>query len=346
MKLVYVGSPEAAVAPLQTLVAAGHEIVMVLSQPDRKRGRGSALVASPVKAAALELGLAVTDRPDDLLDAAAAGAQLGVVVAYGRLIKPHLLAALPFINLHFSLLPRWRGAAPVERAVLAGDTETGVCLMALEAGLDTGPVYERVIVPIDESESVAVLRDRLVDVGVEMMVRRLADGFVSLGSAIDQVGESTYAAKLDPAEFVLDFAKPADELARLVRLGFAWTTVRGKRLKVLEARPYEAAGVADSMGAVDVVGAVHGAGAGLAPGALGKINGVVVVGCGLPSRATSDSSGDELSAVAGQAQGELLNGSKGEALVLITVHPEGKGPMAAAAWANGLGRLEETMLGQ
>jgi methionyl-tRNA formyltransferase len=307
MKLVYVGSPEAAVAPLQALVEAGHEIVMVLSQPDRKRGRGSALVASPVKAAALVLGLPVTDRPDDLLDAAAAGAELGVVVAYGRLIKPHLLDAMPFINLHFSLLPRWRGAAPVERAVLAGDTETGVCLMALEAGLDTGPVYERVVVPIDETESVAVLRDRLVAVGVEMMVRRLADGFVSLGSAVDQVGESTYAAKLDPAEFVLDFTKRAEDLARLVRLGFAWTIVRGKRLKVLEVRPV----TLDSV-------------AGLAPGALGKHDGALVVGCA-----------------------EMPDSPTGfDALVLLTVQPEGKGPMAAAAWANGLGRLEETMLGQ
>ncbi len=305
MKLVYVGSPEAAVAPLVALVAAGHEIVMVLSQPDRKRGRGSALVASPVKAAATELGLAVTDRADDLLEAAAAGAELGVVVAFGRLIKPRLLDVMPFVNLHFSLLPRWRGAAPVERAVLAGDTETGVCLMALEAGLDTGPVYERVVVPIDETESVALLRDRLVEVGVEMMVRRLADGFVSLGSAVDQVGESTYAAKLDATEFVLEFAKPAYELARLVRLGFAWTTVRGKRLKVLEAR----------MLAI-------GSASGLVPGALAKVDGDVVVGCG------------------------ALSGSNAEALLLVTVQPEGKGPMAAAAWANGLGRLEETMLGQ
>ena len=317
MKLVYVGSPEAAVAPLRTLVAAGHEVLMVLSQPDRKRGRGSALVASPVKAVALELGLPVTDRADDLLDAAAAGAQLGVVVAYGRLIKPHLLDALPFINLHFSLLPRWRGAAPVERAVLAGDTETGVCLMALEAGLDTGPVYERAVVPIDDTESVAVLRDRLVEVGVEMMVRRLTDGFVSLGSPVDQVGESTYAAKLHPGEFVLDFTKPAYELARLVRLGFAWTTVRGKRLKVLDAR------VAGSDSAV-----------GLASGALGKVGGDVLVGCG--------SSNDVKTGQETESGTDL--GS--DALVLVTVQPEGKGPMAAAAWANGLGRLEETMLGQ
>ena len=123
--------------PLQALVAAGHEVVLVVSQPDKRRGRGGALLPSPVKAAAVELGLPVTERVDDLLDA---GAELGVVVAYGRLIHPHVLAVLPMINLHFSLLPRWRGAAPVERAILAGDPVTGVCVMALEEGLDTGPV--------------------------------------------------------------------------------------------------------------------------------------------------------------------------------------------------------------
>jgi methionyl-tRNA formyltransferase len=135
---VYLGSPEAAVAPLQALVGAGFDVALVVSQPDRKRGRGGALVPTPVKSAALELGLAVSDRVDDALTV---GADLGVVVAYGRLVRPHVLARLDLVNLHFSLLPRWRGAAPVERAILAGDDETGVCLMRLEEGLDTGPVY-------------------------------------------------------------------------------------------------------------------------------------------------------------------------------------------------------------
>ncbi|MEO7442120.1 MAG: methionyl-tRNA formyltransferase, partial [Acidimicrobiales bacterium] len=124
--------------PLEALLSAGHEVALVVSNPDRRRGRGSALVPSPVKAAAVSAGLAVTDRVDDVL---AVGAQLGVVVAFGRLIKPHVLDVVEMVNLHFSLLPRWRGAAPVERAILAGDAETGVCLMRLEAGLDTGPVH-------------------------------------------------------------------------------------------------------------------------------------------------------------------------------------------------------------
>ena len=123
--------------PLRALVGDGHDVRLVVTQPDRKRGRGGALVPSPVKQAAAELGLPVSHRVDDALDA---GADLGVVVAFGRLIKPHVLERLPMINVHFSLLPRWRGAAPVERAILAGDTETGVCIMALEESLDTGPV--------------------------------------------------------------------------------------------------------------------------------------------------------------------------------------------------------------
>ena len=114
-RLVYLGTPDIAVQPLRALHEAGHDIALVVSQPDRRRGRGAAVSASPVKAAALELGLPVTERIDEVIDA---GAELGVVVAYGRLIRPPVLAAVPMVNMHFSLLPRWRGAAPVERAML------------------------------------------------------------------------------------------------------------------------------------------------------------------------------------------------------------------------------------
>ena len=240
MKLVYLGSPEAAVPPLRALVDAGHEMMLVVSQPDRRRGRGSALSPSPVKAAALELGLPTTDDVAAVLDAAARGAELGVIVAYGKLIRPHLLRALPFLNIHFSLLPRWRGAAPVERALLAGDTETGVCLMGLEEGLDTGPVFRRVVTPIDPDEPVSALRDRLVTIGTEVLVDALRDGFASLGSPEPQSGNVTHAAKLEPAEFRIEWARPTTELHRLIRLGLAWTTFRGKRLKVLAASPVRA----------------------------------------------------------------------------------------------------------
>ena len=146
-----------------------------------------------------------------------------------------LLEALPlgFVNLHFSLLPRWRGAAPVERAMLAGDTETGVCLMELEAGLDTGPVYASTRVPIGERETAGELRARLVDVGTELLVDHLPD--VGASPPAPQVGEPTYADKIDPNEHHLEWTKPAAELHRVVRLGDAWTTFRGKRLKVLRA---------------------------------------------------------------------------------------------------------------
>ena len=211
-------------------MAAGHDVVMVVSQPDRKRGRGGALLPSPVKAAALELGLPVTDRVDDLIDV---GAELGVVVAYGRLIRPHVLAVLPMVNLHFSLLPRWRGAAPVERAILAGDPVTGVCVMALEEGLDTGPVYACEARPIGEDETLDEVRASLAETGTRMLVDLLASG---LPEPRPQEGEPTYAAKIDPEEHHLDWARPAIELYRVVRLGSAWTTFRDRRLRVLRAR--------------------------------------------------------------------------------------------------------------
>ncbi|MCU1451143.1 MAG: Methionyl-tRNA formyltransferase [Acidimicrobiales bacterium] len=219
-----------AVPPLRALVEDGHDIRLVVTRADKRRGRGSALVPSPVKAAATELGLPVTDQIDDVLDA---GAELGVVVAFGRIIKPHVLDALPMVNIHFSLLPRWRGAAPLERAILAGDTETGVCLMQLEEGLDTGPVYGCTRLPIDPDETAADLRARLVGAGTTLLVESLREG---LGTPAPQEGETTYADKIDPSEHHIDWHRPAVEVHRVIRLGDAWTTFRDKRLKVLRAR--------------------------------------------------------------------------------------------------------------
>jgi methionyl-tRNA formyltransferase len=235
-RLVYLGTPQLAVPPLRALVAAGHEVALVVSQPDRKRGRGGALQPSPVKAAAIELGLPVTDRVDDVLDV---GADAGVVVAFGRLIKPHVLDVLPMVNIHFSLLPRWRGAAPVERAILAGDERTGVCLMEVDESLDTGAVLARVELHIDPDEQLDELRDRLVAVGTDLLVDGLASG---LGPSEPQVGDVTYAEKIQPEELHLDWARPAAELHRVTRLGEAWTTFRGHRFKVRRARLSEAAG--------------------------------------------------------------------------------------------------------
>ncbi len=233
-RIVYLGTPEMAVAPLEALVAGGFEVVLVVTRADKRRGRGSELTPSPVKAAAMRLGLAVSHRVADAVDV---GAALGVVVAFGQLITPDVLAVLPMVNLHFSLLPRWRGAAPVERALLAGDDVTGVCLMQLEVGLDTGGIIDRTEVPIGARQTADDLRRILVDVGTTQLIDNLQRG---LGPAVAQVGEQTYAAKLDPAEFAIDWQRTATEIDRVVRLGVAWTTFRGKRLKILGAEIGEA----------------------------------------------------------------------------------------------------------
>jgi methionyl-tRNA formyltransferase len=254
-RLVYLGSPEAAVPPLRALVESGFEIVLVVSQPDRKRGRGATLTPTPVKATALDLGLPVSERVDDVTDA---GADLGVVVAYGRLVRPHVLAALDFVNLHFSLLPRWRGAAPVERAILAGDDQTGVCVMGLEEALDTGPVYACERLAVGPDETADELRARLVEAGSGLLVRTLADG---LGEAVPQSGEATYAAKVEASDLQLDWSRPAVELHRLVRIGGAWTTFRGRRLKVVEARLSEVEDGPSRPGTAEATTVVTGEGA-------------------------------------------------------------------------------------
>jgi len=228
-RLVFLGTPALAVPPLRALVAAGFDVALVVTRADKRRGRRAEPSPSPVKEAAVELGLPVVHRVEDALGA---GADLGVVVAYGALIKPPVLAELPMVNLHFSLLPRWRGAAPVERAILAGDAETGVCVMQIEEGLDTGPVFACERVPIGPTTTADELRSTLVDVGTPLLVETLRAG---LGSSTPQVGEPVYAAKIEPEDLRLDWSRPAEELARIVRVGGAWTTFRGKRLKVLEA---------------------------------------------------------------------------------------------------------------
>jgi methionyl-tRNA formyltransferase len=230
VRLAYFGTPAMAVPPLQALVAAGHEVALVVTRVDKRRGRGAELSPSPVKAAAIELGLPVSHVVDDVLGQ---GIELGVVVAFGQLIKPHVLtpfpSGVPMVNLHFSLLPRWRGAAPVERALLAGDTETGVCLMQLQEGLDTGPIYDTVRVPISPTVTADELRQALVAVGTAQLVRCLA---APLGTPVPQQGQPVYAAKIRPEELRIDWSQPAERIDRLVRLGGAWTTFRGKRVKV------------------------------------------------------------------------------------------------------------------
>jgi methionyl-tRNA formyltransferase len=237
MKLVYLGTPEMAVPPLEALVEAGHEVVLVVTRADKRRGRGSAISPSPVKAAALELGLTVTHAVDDVLAAVENdGAELGVVVAFGQIVKPHVLDVIPMVNLHFSLLPRWRGAAPVERALLAGDDVTGVCVMQLEEGLDTGGVHARREVSIGSETTAAELRESLVDVGTALLVETLSKSIeLWEGHAVPQTGDVSYAAKFGRDDFEIDWSLSPEEVHRLVRVGGAWTTFRDKRLKILKA---------------------------------------------------------------------------------------------------------------
>jgi methionyl-tRNA formyltransferase len=200
-----------------------------------------------VREAAEALGIPVLtpQKSQDVVDdVAASGAEVGVVVAFGQLLPPALLEAVPhgFVNVHFSLLPRWRGAAPVERAVLAGDRETGVCIMALEAGLDTGPVYARERTPIGSSETAGELRTRLVGLGTDLLIDTLPR--VPTLRPEPQSGEPTYADKLTVEEFELDWEQSAEDLARVVRAGNprpgAWTTDHGGRLKVWRVRALSA----------------------------------------------------------------------------------------------------------
>jgi methionyl-tRNA formyltransferase len=229
-RLVYLGTPAFAVTPLKALVDAGFHVALVVSRRDARRGRGGRTSPTPVKEAALQLGLPVTDRIDDVLEA---GAELGVVVAFGRLIKPHVLSQLPLVNLHFSLLPRWRGAAPVERAILAGDERTGVDLMVVDEGLDTGAIYDRVETDIGPDDTADELRARLTVAGTRLLLDNLRRG---LPEPRPQEGEPTYADKIDPAELQIDWSRPAVEIHRVVRIGGAWTTFRGRRLKIWRTR--------------------------------------------------------------------------------------------------------------
>lgn len=229
-RIVYMGTPHMAVPPLVALHEAGFDIALVVSAPDKRRGRGSELSPTPVKAKALELGLPVTESINDALTV---DADLAVVVAFGQLIKPDVLEQLAMVNLHFSLLPRWRGAAPVERALLEGDDVTGVGVMQLAVGLDTGGIYAEVEVPIGPDQTADELRIELINTGSRLLVDSIRAG---LTDPREQTGETTYAKKIFTADLQLDFDRTAIELHRIVRVGNAWTTFRGKRLKVWQTR--------------------------------------------------------------------------------------------------------------
>ncbi len=229
-RIAYIGTPEIAVPPLSQILEAGYEVPLVITGEDKKRGRGSSISPSPVKQEAERLGLNVSSDIDDL---ESIDADLGVVVAFGKLIPKRLLDHLQMINIHFSLLPRWRGAAPLERAILAGDTKTGVCIMELEETLDTGGVYHSSEVPIGSNETLGDLQKKCVSVGVELLLRSLEGG---LGVPVVQEGEVTYAHKITNAELEISWERSTEEILRLIRIGRAWTTVLGRRLRVHSAK--------------------------------------------------------------------------------------------------------------
>jgi len=252
MRVVFMGTPEFSVPVLDAL-ASRHEVVCVYCQPPRPAGRGKKDRPSPVQARAEALGLPVR-HPASLKGSAeqaafaALGADVAVVVAYG-LILPKAVLDTPrhgCLNIHASLLPRWRGAAPIHRAIMAGDTETGVCIMQMDEGLDTGPVLLRRTVAIGAGETTADLHDRLSALGSGAIVEAL-ERLADLPPVPQPADGVTYAAKIDKAEARVDWTRPAPEVDRLIRglspFPGAWTEVAGERIKLLRSR------VADGRGA-------------------------------------------------------------------------------------------------
>ncbi|MEI4471428.1 methionyl-tRNA formyltransferase [Frigidibacter sp. MR17.24] len=273
MRVVFMGTPDFSVPVLEALAAA-HEVVAVYCQPPRPAGRGKKDRPSPVQARAEALGLPVR-HPVSLKAAeaqaefAALGADIAVVVAYGLILPQAVLDAprLGCVNIHASLLPRWRGAAPIHRAIMAGDAETGICIMQMEAGLDTGPVLLREAVAIGAEETTGGLHDRLSALGARMILEALA-GLPGLVPAVQPEAGVTYAAKIDKAEARIDWTRPAAEVDRLIRglspFPGAWCEIAGERVKILRSR------LAGGSGAPGAAGSS-------APGATGP---GFVVACG------------------------------------------------------------------
>jgi methionyl-tRNA formyltransferase len=268
MRVIFAGTPDFAAISLQAILAAGQDVPLVLTQPDRPAGRGMSLQASPVKQLALQHGLGVHQPPSLKSDEARlpiieARADVMVVAAYG-LILPQAVLDIPrlgCLNIHASLLPRWRGAAPIQRALLAGDVETGVTIMRMEAGLDTGPMLLKESLPIATADTAGSLHDKLAGLGARLIVEALArlerGGLHGENQPEDGV---TYAAKLEKAEAALDWRQPAAQLDRAVRafnpFPGATTQLDGQIIKVWTAEPVAASGEAGRILAVGSDGIV------------------------------------------------------------------------------------------
>ncbi len=235
-RVAFLGTPAIAVPALVALVEAGYEVPIVVSGADKRRGRGRSTSPTPVKERALELGLIVDTDVEAVLDH---DVDLAVVVAFGQLIRPHVLAEVPMVNIHFSPLPLWRGAAPIERAILAGDTETAVVIMTVAEGLDEGNVHRSVTVPMATTDTTGSLWAELSVIGAELLVETLEAG---LDAGAPQEGDVVYAHKLSSEDRRIDWSKSAVQVDRVVRVGGAWTTFRGERFKIHEVEVIDGSG--------------------------------------------------------------------------------------------------------
>ena len=257
MRLIFMGSPEFAAPTLEAILDAGHEVAAVYCQPPRRAGRGERERRVPVHAQAVARGLEVRHPvnfldPAERADFAAIKADAAVVAAYGLLLPPEMLGAPAqgCLNLHASLLPRWRGAAPVHRAIMEGDARTGVCIMRMVEDLDAGPVLLRADTPIGDSETTGALGERLAQMGAALMVEALGrlDG---LAAEPQDAATATHAAKIRKDEAAIDWNRPAAEVDRRIRglspFPGAWTEIAGRRVKLLASRLAEGGGAAGTV---------------------------------------------------------------------------------------------------
>jgi len=237
-RVIFFGTPEIAVGPLQALVAAGFVVDLVVTGVDKRRGRGSQTSPSPVKEAALKLQLPVSHEVADAIllvtknranSASETNNYLGVVVAYGHIISSEALQVLPMINIHYSSLPRWRGAAPVERALLAGDEQTGVCIMQVVEQLDAGDILSSATTQISHTDTTTTLRTRLGEIANPLLIDVLSNG---VSTTQPQTGDVVVAAKITQADLEIDWSKPATVIDRQVRVGGAFTFFNDKRFKI------------------------------------------------------------------------------------------------------------------
>ena len=231
-QIIFFGTPDVAVGPLRSLVAAGLPVALVVTGEDKRRGRGSDVSPNPVKAAANELGIPVSHQVSDAIEFAKNQPEtLGVVVAFGHIFNDEALAVLPMINIHYSALPRWRGAAPVERAILEGDSTTAVCIIQVIEQLDAGDVLASAPCTIREDDSVAGLRDRLGHLALPLLIDICSNG---VSSQQAQVGDVVIARKISTNDLAITWSSSPDQISRQVRLGNAFTFFEGKRFKVHE----------------------------------------------------------------------------------------------------------------